>query len=214
MPPRRPADSKRRGGSARDQGALPRTLDPAPPGGYRDGRPRRFPVMTPCRLASLVSLLVLTAPAVADDRIELQPLAAQARRVADALDLLGAPLPQTDKAALLAAADEKDADRGVKAIEVALDKHCLAEVTLGPAVGSNLPPLSVRAGAVKPELAEQGWRVFLVKVRNPEGIGNAELRVDSPNGLPLTRPSGNGAAPTVVSVGEVGKRFLDVMTFT
>ncbi len=170
--------------------------------------------MTPCRLASLVSLLVLTAPAVADDRIELQPLAAQARRVADALDLLGAPLPQTDKAALLAAADEKDADRGVKAIEVALDKHCLAEVTLGPAVGSNLPPLSVRAGAVKPELAEQGWRVFLVKVRNPEGIGNAELRVDSPNGLPLTRPSGNGAAPTVVSVGEVGKRFLDVMTFT
>jgi hypothetical protein len=171
------------------------------------------------RFAALAVALVFTMPAsaadqVGADRIDLQPLAAQARRVVDALDLLGAPLIAADKDALLATANEKDADRGVKTIQTILDKHCLAELTIGRADASAKPSLSVLAGAAKRELAEQGWRVFLVKVKNAAGLNAIELRVDSLNSLPLTRTSSNVASPRVVSVGEVGKRFLDLMAFT
>jgi hypothetical protein len=171
------------------------------------------------RRALLAALLVLSAPAMASDqvtaeKVDLQPLAAQARRVVDALDLLGAPLAASDKAALISAGSDTDSDRGVKSIQSILDNHCLAEVTIGPAGKQDRPSLMARQGAAKPELAEQGWRVFLVKVRNRGGIDGTELRVDSPNALPLTRTSSNVSSPKVVSVGEVGKRCLDLMTFT
>ncbi len=174
--------------------------------------------MTSPRLPALAVLLALTATAAADtpsaEKVDLQPLAAQARRVADALDLLGAPLPAADKSALQAAADDKDADRSAKAIQAVLDKHCLAEVDVRKAgAAPGRLEMSARAGAARPELAEQGWRVFLVKVRNAAGFDQGELRVGSPNALPLTRPSSSAAAPKVVSVGEVGKRFLDLMSF-
>jgi hypothetical protein len=159
-----------------------------------------------------VSLLLLfPALAAADDqqtanKVELQPLAAQARRVVDALDLLGSPLPAADKSALSAATD-------VQAIQAVLDKHCLAEVTIRPGKAVDKPDFSAKVGAAKAELAEQGWRVFLVKVHNPGGVDGMELRADSPNSLPLTRTSSNVAAPKVVPVAEVGKRFLDVQMF-
>jgi hypothetical protein len=167
----------------------------------------------PYGLLALAAALLLAAPLPAADKVELQPLAAQARRVAEALDLLGAPLPAADKAALLEAASDKDGDRGVGAIQAVLDEHCLAEVAIGPADAEGRPTLSARAWAARPELAEQGWRVFLVKVQNRARIDSAELRVDSPNALPLTRLSQQTAIPRVASVGEVGKRFLDLMAF-
>ena len=70
-------------------------------------------------------------------RVELQPLAAQARRVSDALDLIGAPLPDDDKKAL---ADARD----VAAIQAVLDKHCLAGVTIR---AGGEPALTVVAAA-------------------------------------------------------------------
>ena len=73
--------------------------------------------------------------------------------------------------------------------------------------------MTVRAGVAQPALAEQGWRTFLVRVENPKGIAGVELRADSPNALPLYRRSSNKPDPTVVPVGEVGKRFLDLMMF-
>jgi hypothetical protein len=174
--------------------------------------------MSPRLLAPLATLLAFAPFAVAADPggaepVDLQPLAAQARRVADALDLLGAPLPSADKVALLAAAGEKDGAGGVRAIQAVLDKHCLADVTIDPTGGSGNVALATKAGAAKPELAEQGWRVFLVKVHNSAAIDGVELRVDSPNSQPLTRTSSNVAAPKVVSVDQVSKRFLDLMMF-
>jgi hypothetical protein len=172
-------------------------------------------------LPPLLALTVLTSvPAFASadaskspEKVDLQPLAAQARRVADALDVLGAPLPATEKAALEAAATDKNNDGGVKAIQAVLDKHCLAEVTVAADKEPDHWTLSAKAGAAKPELAEQGWRIFLVKIHNVAGVDSAELRVDSPNSLPLTRASSNGPSPKVVPVAEVGKRFLDLMAF-
>jgi hypothetical protein len=133
-------------------------------------------------------------------RVELQPLAAQAKRVSDALDLVGAPLSEDDKKGL---ADAKD----VGAIQAVLDKHCLAGVRI------MADKLEVQPGPARPEVAEQGWRVFLVKVDNAAGRDKVELRADSPNALPLFSRSTGKPDPTVVSVGEVNKRFLELMMF-
>ena len=64
------------------------------------------------------------------------------------------------------------------AVQEALDKHCL----VGVRVGNKEPRVEVVSGTAKPELAEQGWRVFLVKVLNPDGVRDIELRATSPNG--------------------------------
>jgi hypothetical protein len=133
-------------------------------------------------------------------KVDLQPLAAQAKRVAEALDFLGSPLAEADKKALAAAKD-------VAAIQAILDKYCLAGVRIGE------QKLEVMDGPAKPELAEQGWRVFLVKVANPQGVAGVELRPDSPNALPLFARSTNKPDPTVISVGEVNKRFLELTMF-
>ncbi|MGH9677263.1 MAG: CehA/McbA family metallohydrolase, partial [Candidatus Acidiferrum sp.] len=167
---------------------------------------------------SLVALGFLTAPSGSAelplvDKVELQPLAAQAKRIADALDLLGSPLAENDKKTLADAGSDSNKTRGVRSIQVILDKHCLAGVVITPNA-EHRPTMRARMGPALPELAEQGWRVFLVKVHNPSGIDNMELRIDSPNSLPLTKRSSSAPNPKVVSMGEVGKRFLDLMTYT
>jgi hypothetical protein len=176
--------------------------------------------MTAHRLALPALLLTLAAPAVgAADlprvaKVDRQPLAAQARRIAEALNLLGAPLPEADQKALAVAADDRDEARGAAAIQEVLDRHCLAGLHLhrGPRTTAG-SVLDVVPGPARPELAEQGWRVFLVKVHNEAGLDRAELRVGSPNALPPTRHSSGRPDPTVISAGEVQKRFLDLMMF-
>src|SRR5260370_23237100 len=164
-----------------------------------------------------VLLLALAVPVRAEDlpkveKVELQPLAAQAERVADALELLGEPLSETDRKALKDAAKSDDKAKGVAAIQDVLDKRCLAGVSM------ELPRRlgedrfrTITPGPAKPELAEQGWRVFLIKVYNNAGVDRLELRADSPNAMPLTRRSSGKPDPLVPPVGDVCKRFLDVM---
>jgi hypothetical protein len=135
--------------------------------------------------------------------VELQPLAAQVQRVVDALDYLGAPLPEADKLKLKAASG--DQAKGVEAIQTVLDPHCLAGVCIR---AENR--LETLPGPARPELAEQGWRVFLVKVYNVPGLARLELRADSPNAQPMQRRSTSAPAPKVVSTGDVEKRFLDL----
>src|SRR5579872_5974733 len=154
------------------------------------------------RVAPSLLLLALAGNAAAASlpkitKVELQPLAAQARRVAEALELLGAPLADADRKALAAAGDDKDQARGVAAIQDILDRRCLARIELRKAKAPGHPTLHAEPGPARPELAEQGWRVFLVKVHNPDGLDNLQLRVDSPNALPLTRRSSGSAAPKV-----------------
>ncbi len=164
----------------------------------------------------LCSLLFLAAagPTIAADlpqvsKVDLQPLAAQAERLVQALDLLGAPLSAGDRQALTEAA--RDKQTGVAAIQKILDARCLAGVSIRRAKG-NLELQSL-PGPAKPELAEQGWRVFLVKVINEAGINNLELRATSPNALPLTRRSSSAPDPKVESVDVVHNRFLELQVY-
>jgi hypothetical protein len=163
-------------------------------------------------LSLLTSLLLLPRGWAADltrvTKVERQPLAAQANRVAEALHRLGAPLPEADRKAIADARTAEDSARAIESIQTILDKRCLAAVRI-----SKGPQLRVEAGPATAELAEQGWRVFLVKVYNPIALASRRLEATSPNAAPLTRRSSNKPDPKVVSVGEVGKRFLDLLMF-
>lgn len=153
------------------------------------------------------------APAAELDKnlkVELQPLAAQAERIVQALELLGTPLSASEGQSLTDAA--KDKQNGVAAIQGILDKHCLAGLSIRGTKDN--PVLEVREGLAKPELAEQGWRVFLVKVSNEAGLDNLELRATSPNAGLLTRRSSGSPDPRVESVEVVRKRFLELQMHT
>jgi hypothetical protein len=173
--------------------------------------------MTPSRL-SLAVLLAVAAPVGAADlpivtKVDRQPLAAQARRVAEALDKLGSPLPAEDRKALADTATDPDEAHAVQTIQRILDRRCLAAVRISNQKSPSGIGLEAHAGPAQPELAEQGWRVFLVKVYNEIGRGNLELRAGSPNAAPLTQRSTGKADPKVEPVASVPQRFLDIKTF-
>jgi hypothetical protein len=158
-------------------------------------------------------LVLLAGPLSAGDlakvtKVELQPLAAQVQRLTDALDLIGSPLPAADKDALQKAAMDKDHAKAIDTIQTVLDKHCLAGVHI-----TSAKDLAAESGPARPDVAEQGWRVFLVKVDNAAAVSGVELRADSPNALPLYSRSSGRPDPRVTSVGEVANRFLDLVLF-
>jgi hypothetical protein len=165
-------------------------------------------------------LLAVAAQAGAADlaivtKVDRQPLAAQARRVAEALELLGAPLSSAERQRLTDAATDTDEENAVRAIQEVLDKHCLAglHITPAPKAPTTLA-VTAQPGPARPELAEQGWRVFLVKVHNQTARQDLELRADSPNAAPLTHRSTGKPDPKVEPVASVPQRFLDLMMYS
>src|SRR5437016_2961275 len=108
-------------------------------------------------LAIVVAQPVWAAELSKVTKVELQPLAAQVQRLADALDFIGSPLPAMDREALGKAAADQDHAKAINSIQNILDKHCLAGVRITPT-----KDLEVEPGPARPEVAEEGWRVFLV----------------------------------------------------
>lgn len=109
---------------------------------------------------------------------EAQPLAAQAKRLINALEVLGTPLPPAEREALEAALRGPD-DKVAAGVQAVFDRHCLFGVNINPEMR-----VKVSAGPAKPELDEGGWRVFLVKVHNEAGT-TAPLKLESPNARKL-----------------------------
>lgn len=105
--------------------------------------------------------------------VEWQPLEAQVRRVMEAADFIGEPFPAEARAAVTAALQQKDAAK----LQEALDARCLFGVNINAEMRVKVQP-----GPAKPELVEQGWRSFLVKVNNESGT-TAALQAVSPNAL-------------------------------
>jgi hypothetical protein len=145
--------------------------------------------------------------------VELQPLAAQMRRVLQAMDQLGEPFSVADQAALEAAAKLPERE-AVEKIQTLLDAHVLFAVNINPEMR-----VSVAPGPAAPELVEQGWRQFLVKVTNDSGTTAALLAV-SPNAqsayvaatqTPSDRHYHHGAAG--VPLPAEADQWLDIQTF-
>ncbi len=127
--------------------------------------------------------------------VEWQPLNAQIKRVVEALDYQGGPLPEADKRALeQISADAPDA---VTRAQEILDRHCLFDVTINPEMRVKVSP-----GPAQHDLVEHGWRQFLVKVRNEAGA-TAPLRATSPHAQRLF----NSPA------GDVSNRWLELQMF-
>ncbi|MGK0186147.1 MAG: hypothetical protein ACI9R3_001930, partial [Verrucomicrobiales bacterium] len=129
--------------------------------------------------------------------VEAQPLAAQATRLVQAMDYLGQPFSDSERATLSAAASNLDDATAVASIQRILDPHCLAVVNINPE-----SRVKVARGPAAAVLVEQGWTAFLVKVHNEAGV-TAALRVNSPN-----------AASTFNSPKEaIRDRWMDIASF-
>lgn len=155
------------------------------------------------------SLLVRAEPLPLVAEVEYQPLVAQAKRVVDALDFLGEPIAAADRKAIEQAFDATDPAQAVIKLQETLDKYVLVGVEINPESRVKASP-----GEAPPELVEQGWRNFLVKVHNEAGV-TAPLEVTSPNAAPQFIRSTSSAEPKeVIKPGDVPHRFLDIDLFT
>jgi hypothetical protein len=150
------------------------------------------------------------------EALELQPLAAQVRRVIEALDLLGEPFTDANKQALARASEDADESRGLATIQGVLDRRTLVHVQISPE-----SRVSVTRGAARATLVERGWRCFLVKVHNDAGV-TAQLRATSRNALPVYArglsdiPGGFSTEPRPtqkITPGDVASRWLELSMF-
>ncbi len=133
-------------------------------------------------------------------KVELQPLAAQAVRVAEALDFLGSPLSPADRRQVtaLGLAGSPDPAAQVERIQRALDRYCLCVVNINPESRVKVAP-----GPAKLDLAQHGWRTYLVKVINEAGV-TARFNVESPNAGRLAGSKQD----------QVANRWLDLLQYT
>ena len=138
--------------------------------------------------------------------VAAQPLLAQAQRVLEALDSLGAPLGADAKAGLERARGLENDAQVTTAVQAALDPYCLLAVHINPE-----SRVKVARGAAEARLVEQGWCVFLVRVRNEAGV-TAELRASSPNAEKVFG-YGDGAPPESSERAARRDRWLDLEMF-
>ncbi|MEQ1850804.1 MAG: CehA/McbA family metallohydrolase [Chthoniobacteraceae bacterium] len=158
----------------------------------------------PLSLCAIAALHAEPAPVITD--VDVQPLAAQARRVLEAAEFLGEPFSPEQARAV----EEAAALRDVAKIQAVLDSRVMFAVTINP-------EMRVKAvqGPAKPELVGEGWRLFLVKVLNEAGT-TAPLRVRSPQGQQVYSGTGipAGAKPKDPGQPPIGERWLDLELFT
>jgi hypothetical protein len=140
--------------------------------------------------------------------VDAQPLAAQVERVVQALVAAGAPFTNEQRQAVDEAIATKDPAQMVQRVQQALDPLCLVAVHINPE-----SRVKAIAGPAAPELMEQGWRVFLVKVHNEAGV-TAPLRVSSPNAAPLHEAwISDPDPPQTILPRDVRDRWLDVSLY-
>jgi hypothetical protein len=149
--------------------------------------------------------------------VEIQPLSAQVRRLVEAMEYLGEPFNAAERERLEAAANLKDEAAALEETQRVLDARCLLAVRINPE-----SRVSVERGAAPARLVEQGWRAYLIKVRNEAGVTGV-LTMESPQGLPVywavedpitgKRSTGLPISPQSVRPADVVDRWLDLETY-
>lgn len=146
------------------------------------------------------------------NNVAQQPLSAATGRLVEALQFAGAPLSAEEKEKLSAASVSENEREAAIAIQEVLDPYCVAFVHINAESRVEAEP-----GPAKPELMQNGWRTFLIKVHNEAGI-NPQLVVQSPQAAPLyMRGKGARERPStdqkLVTPVEAKQRFLDIQMF-
>ncbi len=131
-------------------------------------------------LAVWLIMMATTIAYAADDSppvvaVEGQPLGANAKRLLQALDFLGTPLPAKTSKAILSAANARDA----KQLQNLIDPHVMFAVSLNPEVR-----VKVKRGPAKPILQQGGFTPMLVKILNDSTV-TKQLRIVSPQSGPV-----------------------------
>jgi len=157
-------------------------------------------VITP---ASFIEVLAIESPPVVTD-VEGQPLAANAARVAEALQFLGAPLPEAVAGALAPAG--RDAAR----VQAALDPQVMFVVGINPE-----GRVRVGRGPAPAKLQQAGYLPVLVKVVNEAGVTKT-LGITSPQSGPVHYRSPDWQKKDADLSGgpDYSGRFLQAVMFT
>ena len=99
--------------------------------------------------------------------------------------------------------------RAVEEIQRILDPHCLLAIRINPE-----SRISVERAAAPARLVEQGWRAYLVKVRNEAGVTGVLSHGESRRRDPCyRRGTGLAMAPQSVRPADVTDRWLDLDTY-
>src|SRR5215813_1792157 len=124
-------------------------------------------------------------------KVALQPLAQHVRQVQEALSFLGQPILAADAQRINAAMGRADEAAAAAELERVLDQYALAIVTVNAE-----SRVKVEVGPAKPELEQEGTRLFLVKVINGAGV-TAKLQVQSENSGAVYTQSDRSAEPAM-----------------
>jgi len=141
-------------------------------------------------ISALASVIQISpaAPLPLVKEVDWQPLAAHVGRLIEATDYIGSPLAAGEKKSLEDLLSENGSPTAIEKVQNILDAHCLFGVQINPEMR-----VKVAQGPAKPELMEQGWRQFLVKIENDSGT-TAELKAVSPNAIAVFQ--GNNISPS------------------
>lgn len=164
-----------------------------------------------CLVLTIFYSAVTTAQHHHDEStVDAQPLMSQAMRLREALNFLGSSLDPADEKKLTALQQQGADAESSEAIQKILDPYCLAVVRINPE-----SRVKVDRGIATPDLMQNGWRSFLIKIYNDGGV-TAALQPESPNAL---RPyHGSSSSPKVkdediISRGESTNRFLELKMY-
>ena len=150
----------------------------------------------------LLKLLNLTQITLAQSlpkvkNLDIQPFKAQINRLIQAKDFLGEPFTEATKSKIELAFKQKNEAKANIQVQQIIDLQCLIDIQINPE-----SRVKVEEGPANPVLIENGWRNYLVKIRNEAGV-TAPLRVISPNALPLAGSLEN----------QIKDRWLDLDVF-
>lgn len=156
--------------------------------------------MIPLALCLALSCNV-TPPSEA--QVELQPFASQVKRLLETLDYLGAPVRQDDRNKIEKSLGEYKEGKTTAEVQNVLDQYSLFDIHINPE-----SRVKVTQGAAKPELVQNGWRTFLVKVRNEAGV-TAELKAASEQAQRVySQSTGNPRPAQTIAERDVADRWL------
>jgi hypothetical protein len=137
--------------------------------------------------------------------VALQPMAQQARVLTEALNYFGQPLTAAEQKRINDAIAVPDEAAAVDALERVFDSHVLVTVDINPE-----SRVKVEQGAAKPDLVEEGARLFLVKVVNSAHV-TAQFNVVSPESGDVYLRSSGEPDPAITLTPQASKdRWTDI----
>ena len=144
------------------------------------------------------------------ETLEAQPILAQAQRLSESLTFIGNPFPPNVQQRLLQLKTQAFTQKTTDEIQALLDPYCLFGVEINPEAR-----VKVVEGPASPELMQEGWKTFLVKIHNQASV-TSSLEVNSPNSAPALFRSSFGPRvkdENVLAIGQVQDRFLEMIMY-